>query len=110
MIVSDEFERMWKEAVMSYFTVLSQHFLEPLRKTTQNFSQDSQSLAQELKLGPFEYKGVLTAVPQSSMLFFFSAYEGHVLTLCQCPGEHFSLVKALLSLTFKMHSAELTGE
>jgi hypothetical protein len=34
--VSDELERMWKEAIMACYKVLSRHFLEKLTKATRN--------------------------------------------------------------------------
>jgi hypothetical protein len=36
--VNTEWDRMWKEAVVAYFKVLSQHFLEELRITMKNLN------------------------------------------------------------------------
>jgi hypothetical protein len=47
------------------FKILSQHYLEELRKTTKYLSQDSRSLSWYLTLGPPDYEaGVLTTWPQ----------------------------------------------
>jgi hypothetical protein len=40
--VNDELERIWKEAVVAYFKVLSQQFSGTLKKPTNTLSQESQ--------------------------------------------------------------------
>jgi hypothetical protein len=57
--MNDEIERMHMEGVGLIFT-LSYHFLEGLRKTTKNLSQDSRFTGQDSNLVPAKYKtGVL---------------------------------------------------
>jgi hypothetical protein len=41
MTVKEELKEMWREAVVAYFTVLSQHLLDGLRITMKNRSQIS---------------------------------------------------------------------
>jgi hypothetical protein len=44
-------------------------FLEELRKTTKNFSQDSQSLGKDMNPGPLEYEiRVITTQPLHSVI------------------------------------------
>jgi hypothetical protein len=57
MIVNNELERMWKEAVMASFKVLSKHLPGGPEEKHEHLSQDSPSLGQELNLGPPKYKG-----------------------------------------------------
>jgi hypothetical protein len=50
--------RKWLWPILKYYPSIS---LEELRKATQNFSQDSKSLGQDLNPRPSEYEaGVLT--------------------------------------------------
>jgi hypothetical protein len=56
MKINDELERIWKEAVLALFQVLSQHLTGELRKLMENLSQDSQSPGRDLNLGPPKYK------------------------------------------------------
>jgi hypothetical protein len=61
MIVNDELEKIWKEAVMTKFKVLSWYLPGGSEENHKNLSQDSQSPSQDLNLGPPEYEaGVLT--------------------------------------------------
>jgi hypothetical protein len=45
--------------VMSYFKVVSQYFLEILKKTTKKLSQDSRSPSQHLNVCPPEYEAAV---------------------------------------------------
>jgi hypothetical protein len=57
--VNDEGKRMRMEGVGLIFGT-SYHFLEGLRKTTKNLSQNSRFTVQDSNLGPAKYKtGVL---------------------------------------------------
>jgi hypothetical protein len=55
--VNNELDRVWKEAVMALFEVLSWHLPEGLRKTTKDLGQNSWSPGRDLNPGPPEYKG-----------------------------------------------------
>jgi hypothetical protein len=68
--VSNELERMWKEAVMASFKVLSRHFPGGTAETTKNLSQDSWSLGRDLNLGPTEHEAEeLTTKLRCSVLY-----------------------------------------
>jgi hypothetical protein len=59
MTVNNELERMWKEAVVAQFKVLSRHL--PRTKENYEIPQDSRCLGRYLNPGPPEYEaGVLT--------------------------------------------------
>ena len=61
MIVNTEWQRMWKRAIMGYLRHCSGIFIERLRKTMRNRSEDGPLSGQDLKREPSEYeKGLLT--------------------------------------------------
>jgi hypothetical protein len=64
--VNDELERMWKQAVIAEVSgTIPEFFLESLRKTTLNLSQDSRSPVRDLISGPPKYEvELLTTLPQ----------------------------------------------
>jgi hypothetical protein len=62
--VNDELERMWKEAPVAKFKMLSQHLLGGTEENHENLNQDSQSPGRDLNPGPPEYEAeMLTTRP-----------------------------------------------
>jgi hypothetical protein len=59
MVVNDKLERVWKEAVVFYFNVLSQYLCG---EAEENLRLDSWSLGQDSEPRPSRYKGVLNIV------------------------------------------------
>jgi hypothetical protein len=72
MTVNYELERIWKELGMAYFKVLSHHLLGGLRKSTKNFSLNSQPADSELNLGPPKYK---VEVPTTQLQCLVSLFK-----------------------------------
>jgi hypothetical protein len=61
MIVNDELGRMWKEAFMACFNILSQNLTGGTEENHRNLSQDGLLLDQESDLGlPKDKTGLLT--------------------------------------------------
>jgi hypothetical protein len=56
MIVNNELERVWKEVLMAWLDYCAVIFLEKLRKTTVNFSQDTWCPIWDLNEAPPEHK------------------------------------------------------
>jgi hypothetical protein len=56
MIVTDEFERMWKEAVVSYLMKYPSIYLDRLKKTKKNIIEDTKALNKNSNPKPPEYK------------------------------------------------------
>jgi hypothetical protein len=59
-LVNNELERIWKEAVMTWFKLLSQNILGVTEKTTK--TSDSQSLDQDSNLRPPKYKTEMSSL------------------------------------------------
>jgi hypothetical protein len=58
--VNNGIEMIWKETVVTYFKVLSQHLLQGPREATKHVSQDSRSPERYSNRGPNEYEVVPT--------------------------------------------------
>jgi hypothetical protein len=56
--MNDEFSKMWKEAILAYFKVLTQEFLKVLQ---QNHNKPQPSF----KPSTYKYKTVLITMPQN---------------------------------------------
>jgi hypothetical protein len=54
--VNNEFERMWKEAVVAIFEILSYHLSGRTEETHKSFSQYNRSPARDLSRRPPKYK------------------------------------------------------
>jgi hypothetical protein len=65
--MNNELENIWKAAAMAQFYVLSQHFLEILRKTTKTSNREKRCPGQDLNPCPPEYVVVLTTRPRRSV-------------------------------------------
>jgi hypothetical protein len=62
--VNDDLERMWKEAAVAKFKMLSQHLLGGAEENHENLNQDSQSPGRDLNPGHPEYEAeMLTTRP-----------------------------------------------
>jgi hypothetical protein len=67
-LMNKKLERIWKEAVVAWFKVLSLNSPEELRNTMKNVSQNRRYMGRDLKFGPPEYEtGALTNRPRSTM-------------------------------------------
>jgi hypothetical protein len=72
--VNYELERIWKEAVVAYFKVLSGYFPGGTEETTKSLSQDSRSAYRDLILEPPEYEArVLTTRQRLLAISFYLA-------------------------------------
>jgi hypothetical protein len=68
--VNDEFENMWKDAVVALFRELTQHLPRGTEKNHENLSRDSRYPSRELNTGPPKYAtGKLTTLPRRSMTY-----------------------------------------
>jgi hypothetical protein len=61
MINDNQLERMWKEAVMAQFKVLSWHLPGGIEENYKNLTQYSLSLGQDLNAGTAEYESEVLA-------------------------------------------------
>jgi hypothetical protein len=52
LLTNNELERIWKEAAMAEFTILSEICVEGPSKFTKNLSYGSQSAGRHVDLGP----------------------------------------------------------
>jgi hypothetical protein len=69
--MNDELERVRKKRPLRNSSYYRGIYLEGLRKTTRNPSQDSRSPDRELNPGPHEYEAeVLTTQPRRSVRFW----------------------------------------
>jgi hypothetical protein len=57
-------ERVWKEAVMAYFMVLSQHLSRDSEEDHENLIQDSRIPSRDSKFKPPEYKAEMLTIRQ----------------------------------------------
>jgi hypothetical protein len=74
--MNDELERIWKEAVMAYFNVLSRHLSEGTEANHEKICPDVRTRGRDLKLEPPEYEAeVLNTLPQRSVTSFITPYK-----------------------------------
>jgi hypothetical protein len=86
--MTDELERIWKEAVVTLSKCYPRVCLEGLRKTTENIDQDIQCLGWNLNLSLLEYR--LEAFPPEVTWSFLVAknvdFEIYEIVILSCVG------------------------
>jgi hypothetical protein len=89
MEMIDEWERIWKEVVVTYSRYRPGICLEVLRETTYNLSEDITSLGQDSKRGPTKYES--RALPLHSQFRNFNGLHA------SCSGKFSVYFEASLS-------------